>query len=64
MLAKARPSTPGGLLARGAVRVPMAWRWISHVRPWVTGAGKGTGYATALAFVEAGANVTGVRPRL
>ena len=26
---------------------------------WVTGAGKGIGYATALAFVEAGANVTG-----
>ena len=25
---------------------------------WVTGAGKGIGYATALAFVEAGANVT------
>ncbi|MCP6576772.1 SDR family oxidoreductase, partial [Klebsiella pneumoniae] len=25
----------------------------------VTGAGKGIGYATALAFVEAGANVTG-----
>ena len=27
---------------------------------WVTGAGKGIGYATALAFVEAGANVTGL----
>ena len=26
---------------------------------WVTGAGKGIGYATALAFVEAGAKVTG-----
>lgn len=26
---------------------------------WVTGAGKGIGYATALAFVEAGANVVG-----
>ena len=26
---------------------------------WVTGAGKGIGYATALAFVEAGAQVTG-----
>lgn len=26
---------------------------------WVTGAGKGIGYATALAFVEAGAEVTG-----
>jgi 2,3-dihydro-2,3-dihydroxybenzoate dehydrogenase len=26
---------------------------------WVTGAGKGIGYATALAFVEAGASVTG-----
>ncbi|MEX3018935.1 2,3-dihydro-2,3-dihydroxybenzoate dehydrogenase EntA [Kluyvera sp. STS39-E] len=26
---------------------------------WVTGAGKGIGYATALAFVEAGATVTG-----
>ena len=26
---------------------------------WVTGAGKGIGYATALAFVEAGARVTG-----
>lgn len=26
---------------------------------WVTGAGKGIGYSTALAFVEAGANVTG-----
>lgn len=26
---------------------------------WVTGAGKGIGYATALAFVEAGANVIG-----
>lgn len=26
---------------------------------WVTGAGKGIGYATALAFAEAGANVTG-----
>ncbi|MBM6606186.1 2,3-dihydro-2,3-dihydroxybenzoate dehydrogenase EntA [Enterobacteriaceae bacterium RIT814] len=26
---------------------------------WVTGAGKGIGYATALAFVDAGANVTG-----
>ncbi len=26
---------------------------------WVTGAGKGIGYTTALAFVEAGANVTG-----
>ncbi|VTN14902.1 2,3-dihydro-2,3-dihydroxybenzoate dehydrogenase [Raoultella terrigena] len=25
---------------------------------WVTGAGKGIGYATALAFVEAGAQVT------
>ena len=31
---------------------------------WVTGAGKGIGYATALAFVEAGANVTRFRPRL
>ena len=26
---------------------------------WITGAGKGIGYATALAFVEAGAKVTG-----
>ena len=26
---------------------------------WVTGAGKGIGYATALAFTEAGAQVTG-----
>lgn len=26
---------------------------------WITGAGKGIGYATALAFVEAGAQVTG-----
>ncbi len=26
---------------------------------WVTGAGKGIGYATARAFVEAGAQVTG-----
>jgi 2,3-dihydro-2,3-dihydroxybenzoate dehydrogenase len=26
---------------------------------WVTGAGKGIGYATALAFAEAGAQVTG-----
>ena len=26
---------------------------------WVTGAGKGIGYATALAFVEAGARVSG-----
>lgn len=26
---------------------------------WVTGAGKGIGYATAMAFVEAGAKVTG-----
>lgn len=26
---------------------------------WVTGAGKGIGYATALAFAEAGAKVTG-----
>ena len=26
---------------------------------WVTGAGKGIGYATALAFVEVGARVTG-----
>ena len=26
---------------------------------WVSGAGKGIGYATALAFVEAGAQVTG-----
>ncbi len=26
---------------------------------WVTGAGKGIGYTTALAFAEAGANVTG-----
>lgn len=26
---------------------------------WVTGAGKGIGYATALTFVEAGAKVTG-----
>ncbi|EMC4119642.1 2,3-dihydro-2,3-dihydroxybenzoate dehydrogenase, partial [Cronobacter sakazakii] len=26
---------------------------------WVTGAGKGIGYTTALAFAAAGANVTG-----
>ncbi|VTP65015.1 2,3-dihydro-2,3-dihydroxybenzoate dehydrogenase [Leclercia adecarboxylata] len=26
---------------------------------WVTGAGKGIGYATAVAFAEAGARVTG-----
>ena len=26
---------------------------------WVTGAGKGIGYSTALAFVAAGAQVTG-----
>ncbi len=31
---------------------------------WVTGAGKGIGYATALAFVEAGAKVTGFDKRL
>ncbi|STI96885.1 2,3-dihydroxybenzoate-2,3-dehydrogenase [Escherichia coli] len=30
---------------------------------WVTGAGKGIGYATALAFVEAGAKVTGLIKR-
>ncbi|VTN69020.1 isochorismatase [Klebsiella pneumoniae] len=46
----------GAALPRGAIMAALDFRGQTV---WVTGAGKGIGYATALAFVEAGANVTG-----
>ncbi len=46
----------GAAHPRGAIMAALDFRGQTV---WVTGAGKGIGYATALAFVEAGANVTG-----
>ena len=56
MLAKIRPSTPGGRYS--PARCSNGFDFTGKT-VWVTGAGKGIGYATALAFADAGAKVTG-----
>ena len=56
MLAKIRPSTHGGRYS--PARCSNGFDFTGKT-VWVTGAGKGIGYATALAFADAGAKVTG-----